>query len=189
MKVYTKTGDKGTTSLFGGTKVPKSDIRIEAYGTIDELNSVLGIIDKNVISPKYADQITQVQKDLFVLGSEYATPADKLYLANGKCRLGKLIENKNITQLENWIDEMDEELPQMTHFILPSGDRNAAYCHLARTVCRRAERIAFTLNEKEELRKETLIFINRLSDYLFTLARKINLDAKQEEIKWLPEQD
>ncbi len=186
MKVYTKTGDKGTTSLFGGTKVSKDHIRIDAYGTVDELNSAIGLIRSSKINLNYNNQLIQIQKNLFHLGAELATPADKLFLANGKSRLPYMIQISDIEELEIWIDEMEEELPALTHFILPGGNLASSYGHLCRCICRRAERITVSLKEMEEIREEVLKYLNRLSDYLFVLARKIAHDAGHEEIKWLP---
>lgn len=187
MKVYTKTGDKGTTSLYGGTKVSKNHIRIDAYGTVDELNSAIGLIRSSPISDTYKAQLIEIQKDLFHTGAELATPNDKMYLANGKPRLAKLISETDINHLEKWIDEMEEELPPLMHFILPGGNPGASNAHLSRCICRRAERIIVALKELEEVREEILKFLNRLSDYLFVLARKIAQDAGHEEIKWLPD--
>lgn len=186
MKVYTKTGDKGSTSLYGGVKVSKNNIRIDAYGTVDELNSAIGLIRSSDIREIYQGQLVQIQKNLFHLGAELATPPEKLFLANGKSRLPNVIEEKSIVQLENWIDEMEEELPPLMHFILPGGNIGASHAHLSRCVCRRAERICVALSELEEIRAELLKYLNRLSDYLFMLARKIAHDAGHEEIKWLP---
>lgn len=186
MKVYTKTGDKGTTSLFGGTKVAKDHIRIDAYGTVDELNSAIGLIRSSKIDLKYHSQLISIQKNLFHLGAELATPADKLMLANGKSRLSNMIQSGDVEQLEIWIDEMEEELPALMHFILPGGNMASSHAHLCRCICRRAERITVSLKEIEEIRDEILIYLNRLSDYLFVLARKIAHDAGHEEIKWLP---
>ncbi len=186
MKVYTKTGDKGSTSLFGGTKVSKNHIRIDAYGTVDELNSAIGLIRSSEILNTYDLQLIQIQKNLFHLGAELATPTEKLYLANGKYRLPKILQEDDILELENWIDEMEEELPALTHFILPGGNLASSHAHLCRCICRRAERITVSLTEVEEIRQEILKYLNRLSDYLFVLARKIAHDAGHEEIKWLP---
>lgn len=188
MKVYTKTGDKGTTSLYGGVKVSKNHIRIDAYGTVDELNSAIGLIRSSEIHTLYIEQLIAVQKDLFHIGAELATPKEKMYLANGKPRLSNLISELGIHQLENWIDQMEEELPPLTHFILPGGNFAASHAHLSRCICRRAERISVALNELEEVREEILKYLNRLSDYLFVLARKIAQDAGHEEIKWLPDE-
>ncbi len=186
MKVYTKTGDKGTTSLYGGIKVSKNHIRIDAYGTVDELNSSIGLIRSSPINSVYIAQLVQVQKDLFHIGAELATPQEKMYLANGKPRLSHVISENNIQSLENWIDQMEEELPPLTHFILPGGNMAASHAHLSRCICRRAERITVSLSELEEIRGELLKYLNRLSDYLFVLSRKIAQDAGHEEIQWLP---
>ncbi len=186
MKVYTKTGDKGSTSLYGGVKVSKNHIRIDAYGTVDELNSAIGLVRSSDINNIYDEQLIQIQKNLFHVGAELATPTEKLYLANGKSRLPKILQEIDILQLENWIDKMEEELPPLTHFILPGGNLASSHAHLCRCICRRAERISVSLKEVEEIREEVLKYLNRLSDYLFVLARKIAYDAGHEEIKWLP---
>lgn len=186
MKVYTKTGDKGTTSLYGGVKVSKNHVRIDAYGTVDELNSTIGLIRCSQIDILFIEQLIQIQKDLFHVGAELATPKEKMYLANGKSRLPKLIAESDIEQLEKWIDEMEEKLPPLTHFILPGGYLAASHAHLSRCICRRAERITVALSELDEIGEEVLKYLNRLSDYLFVLARKIAADAGREEIKWLP---
>ena len=189
MKVYTKTGDKGGTSLYGGVRVSKNNIRIEAYGTVDELNSALGLIRSGSISVEMSDQLIRIQKNLFHLGGELATPKEKMYLANGKSRLPKILEEKDIVQLENWIDEMDATLPALTHFILAGGNMEASHAQLCRCICRRAERRAVALAEVEEIREEAVKYLNRLSDYLFVMARKIAHDAGHEEIKWLPNEE
>jgi len=186
MKVYTKTGDKGTTSLFGGDKVAKNTLRIEAYGTVDELNSAIGLIRSGDIHSIYGEQLISIQKNLFHLGAELATPADKLYLANGKPRVPKLIQDVEVEELEIWIDKMEEELPPLMHFILPGGNLTASHAHLSRCICRRAERCIVALNQEEQVRGEVMRYFNRLSDYLFVLARKIAHDADFEELKWLP---
>lgn len=186
MKIYTKTGDKGTTSLYGGTKVAKNDIKIDSYGTVDELNSVIGIIRSYPIRQEAIEQLIQIQKDLFNLGAELATPVEKLFLANGKPRLVVRIEEKDIEQLENWIDSLEEDLEPLTHFILPGGSIPASQAHLARTVCRRAERITVALAEVEEISVLLQKYLNRLSDYLFTLARVIAKDENILEVKWIP---
>lgn len=186
MKVYTKTGDKGSTSLYGGVKVSKSDLRIDSYGTVDELNSTIGLVRSSDIEEIYGIQLIQIQKNLFHLGAELATPKEKIYLANGKSRLPKVVEEQDVLQLEAWIDEMEEELPPLTHFILPGGNMAASFAHMSRCICRRAERICVALDEMESLRETVLKFLNRLSDYLFVLARKIASDAGHQEIQWLP---
>jgi cob(I)alamin adenosyltransferase len=187
MKIYTKTGDKGTTSLFSGARVPKHHLRIESYGTIDELNSYLGLINDQDISDNYKSILYQIQNDLFVIGSMLATPPEDEKLKSGKDRLNIFtIDGYSIALLENQIDEMDSELPQMTHFILPGGHTTVSYCHIARCICRRAERLVVELNDNEEVNDNVLQYLNRLSDYLFVLARKLTKDLNVEEIKWIP---
>lgn len=190
MKVYTKTGDNGTTALFGGTRVPKHHIRIESYGTIDELNSHIGLIRDQEIDPLYKSTLMDIQDRLFTVGAILATDPEKATLKNGKARLNiPKISNADIEHLEKEIDMMEERLPQMTHFVLPGGHTTVSFCHIARTVCRRAERLASHLNELEPFQPETLMYINRLSDYLFVLARKLSHDLQAEEIKWIPNKE
>lgn len=188
MKIYTKTGDKATTALFGGTRVPKHHIRIESYGSIDELNSWLGLIRDQEIDSHDGDILLQIQKNLFTVGAILATDPEKAILKSGKDRLNiPRIEPSDISVLELEIDQMNETLPTMTHFILPGGHPTVSYCHIARTVCRRAERMASLLNGEEPLEAELLSYINRLSDYLFVLARKLSYTLRAEEVKWIPE--
>ena len=187
MKIYTKTGDKGTTSLFGGTRVPKHHIRINSYGTIDELNSWLGLIRDQNIDNHSIETLTQIQDKLFTVGAILATEPEKALLKNGKERLNiPRISTDDITLLEKEMDQMEEDLPTMTHFILPGGHTTVSYCHIARTVCRRAERMATLLYEQEPFDDGVLTYVNRLSDYLFVLARKLSHDLKAKEIKWIP---
>ena len=188
MKIYTKTGDKGTTALYGGSRVSKHHLRIESYGTVDELNSYVGLIrDKNTDVNLKAN-LSKIQSDLFILGAMLATPPEKETLKNGKERLNiNKITDESIEFLENQIDFMNTSLPQMTHFILPGGHETVSFCHIARCVCRRAERLTVALNEEEEISNTILMYLNRLSDYLFVLARKLTLDLKAEEVKWIPE--
>ncbi len=188
MKVYTKTGDKGTTALFGGTRVPKHHIRIESYGTVDELNSHIGLIRDQDINPDYKKILERVQDRLFTLGAILATDPEKAVLKNGKDRLNiPKISEADIELLENEIDGMEKELPPMTHFVLPGGHTTVSYCHIARCVCRRAERLSVHLNEIEPTDMMVLTYLNRLSDYLFVLARKLSHDLKADEVKWIPE--
>jgi cob(I)alamin adenosyltransferase len=188
MKIYTKTGDTGTTALFGGTRVPKHHIRIESYGTVDELNSWLGLIRDQKINQSSRQELTKIQEDLFTLGAILATDPEKAVLKNGKERLNiPKIEEAHIHKLEIAIDNMELSLPQMTHFILPGGHTTVSYCHIARTVCRRAERMATLLNENEPFDERVLWYLNRLSDYLFVLARKLSYELKADEVKWIPE--
>lgn len=190
MKIYTKTGDKGTTALFGGTRVPKHHIRIESYGTVDELNSYLGLIRDQEINEHYKTCLMDIQKNLFTVGAILATDPEKAILKSGKERLNiPKINSKDIEFLEHEMDKMDEELPQMTHFVLPGGHQTVSFCHIARCVCRRAERLSTALYEIEPFSDETLMYLNRLSDYLFVLARKLTLDLSAEEIKWIPEKN
>ena len=189
MKIYTKTGDAGTTSLYGGVKVSKANIRIDAYGTTDELNALLGCVWSGKVNETIKDQLQEIQKEIFMLGAELATPKEKLHLANGKSRIGKMIQDVDIERIESWIDEWEKDLPALTHFILPSGTQDASFAHLARTVCRRAERIVVALSEHEEIRNVCQKYLNRLSDYLFVIARVINSNHAFTDIKWLPEKD
>jgi len=190
MKVYTKTGDKGTTALFGGTRVPKDHIRIESYGTVDELNSHIGLIRDQEINSNYKEILIEIQDRLFTAGAILATPPDKETLKNGKPRLNipKISEN-DIELLENEIDAMESDLPPMTHFVLPGGHTTVSYCHIARCVCRRAERLSVHLAHIEPIDELVLKYLNRLSDYLFVLARKLSADLNAEEVKWIPRKD
>jgi len=185
MKIYTKTGDMGQTSLFGGTRVKKSNIRIDAYGTVDELNSHLGLLRDQIKDDQLLSDLIIIQTKLFTLGAMLATPQDKEKLKNGKDRLKiDKIEEEEIHFLERKMDEMNTSLPPMTHFILPGGHTTVSFCHIARCVCRRAERITVELADQEPINPRILIYLNRLSDYLFVLARKLTLDNKVEEIPW-----
>lgn len=187
MKIYTKTGDDGTTGLFGGTRVPKHHIRIDSYGTVDELNSWIGLLRDQDIDPISQQQLIAIQEHLFTVGAVLATDPEKEVLKNGEQRLKiTKIGSEEIRFLEQAIDEMDSQLTQMTHFILPGGHTTVSYCHIARTVCRRAERISTLLFENEPFDSNLLSFLNRLSDYLFVLARKLSCDLKADEIKWVP---
>ncbi|MBT8271731.1 MAG: cob(I)yrinic acid a,c-diamide adenosyltransferase [Bacteroidia bacterium] len=188
MKIYTKTGDKGTTSLFGGTRLPKHHIRIESYGTVDELNSYLGLLCDQEIKTEYKAKLNQIQHNLFTIGSTLATDPEKDKRKDGKSRLNiSLIDESAIAFLETEMDTMDKSLPPMTHFILPGGHQTVSFCHIARCVCRRAERLVVALSEQETVPGEVLTYLNRLSDYLFVLARKLTQDLGAEEVKWIPE--
>ena len=187
MKIYTKTGDKGTTSLFGGTRVPKDHIRIESYGTVDELNSYIGLIRDQEMNPHYKKILIEIQDRLFTVGAILATPPEKEVKKNGKLRLQKLgIVEGDIELLEKEIDTMEEALPPMTHFVLPGGHTTVSYCHIARCVCRRAERLVVHLDHNEHITENVIMYLNRLSDYLFVLARKLSNDLNAEEAKWIP---
>ena len=187
MKVYTKTGDTGTTALFGGTRVPKDHIRIESYGTVDELNSYIGLIRDQEIDLIYKEILIEIQDRLFTVGAILATPPEKEVMKNGELRLQKLgILETDIEFLEKEIDTMEEALPPMTHFVLPGGHTTVSYCHIARCVCRRAERLAVHLDHNEPINERVIMYLNRLSDYLFVLARKLSFDLNAEEVKWIP---
>ena len=190
MKIYTKTGDKGTTALFGGTRVPKHHLRIESYGTVDELNSYIGLIRDQDIDKNAIQSLIRIQNELFTLGAMLATPPEKEVLKNGKERLNiPKITAENITVLESEIDIMNLDLPQMTNFILPGGNQTVSFCHIARCVCRRAERLATNLNETESINQDILTYLNRLSDYLFVMARKLTKDLAVKETPWIPEKE
>ena len=187
MKVYTKTGDTGTTALFGGTRVSKNNIRIESYGTVDELNSYIGLIRDQEINTLYKNVLIEIQDRLFTVGAILATPPEKETLKNGEKRLQNLgILETDIDFLEKEIDSMEESLPQMTHFVLPGGHTTVSYCHIARCVCRRAERLAVQLNDIEPTDELVIKYLNRLSDYLFVLARKLSFDLNAKEVQWIP---
>lgn len=187
MKVYTKTGDTGTTALFGGTRVPKDHARIESYGTVDELNSYIGLIRDQEINQHFKDILIEIQDRLFTVGAILATPPEKEVLKNGQKRLQNLgIVESDIELLEKEIDTMEASLPQMTHFILPGGHTIVSYCHIARCVCRRAERLTVHLSHNEPVADIAIKYLNRLSDYLFVLARKLSKNLNADEVKWIP---
>ncbi|WP_299184510.1 cob(I)yrinic acid a,c-diamide adenosyltransferase [uncultured Aquimarina sp.] len=190
MKIYTKTGDKGTTALFGGTRVPKHHIRIDSYGTVDELNSHIGLIRDQQIDELSKTVLVTIQDKLFTVGAVLATDPEKATLKNGQKRLNiPTISIEDITLLETEIDRMNESLPPMTHFVLPGGHQTVSFCHIARCVCRRAERLATALYELEPFEATTLQYLNRLSDYLFVLARKLSYDLQANEIQWIPQKN
>ncbi len=181
MKIYTKTGDKGKTSLFGGERVGKNSVRLEAYGTVDELNSVLGIAVANGLSDKVKKIISVLQNQLFILGSDLATPleSETKIKINVPRTTAEMVE-----KLENWIDDLDAELPGLKVFVLPGGAEGAAYLHFARTVCRRAERITVELSGREQINEFVVKYLNRLSDLLFVLARYENFVNDIPDVKW-----
>jgi cob(I)alamin adenosyltransferase len=180
MKIYTKTGDNGLTSLIGGTRVPKYDLRIESYGTVDELNSYVGMIRDHDISSEQKDILKEIQDRLFTIGAALASDPEK-----SKMKIPDL-KSQDIEMLERQMDEMNEVLPELKHFILPGGDQAVSFCHIARCVCRRAERIAVHLKEESFVDEKVIIYLNRLSDYLFVLARKLCFDRNLPENQWLP---
>lgn len=176
--VYTKTGDEGTTSLVGGKRVPKTDKRIETYGTTDELNAFTGLLITEISEKEDVDFLRFVQHLLFTVGSYLATDPESTGL-----KTASKISPASISRIEQEIDRIDSQLPPMKHFILPGGNRAAALAHVCRTVCRRAERQIYGLKETATLEELVLIFVNRLSDYFFVLARKESL-KNGEEIIW-----
>lgn len=180
MKIYTKTGDTGETSLFGGKRVPKDDLRIEAYGTADEVNSWIGLIRDQDIEQMHRDILIEIQDRLFTIGSHLAADPTKKNL--------KLppISDVDISKLEGAMDDMDEELPEMRSFVLPGGHPVVSYCHLARCVCRRCERSVIRLGHNEEVDPIIIRYLNRLSDYLFVLGRKLTQELNAGEIPWNP---
>ena len=180
LKIYTKTGDKGQTSLIGGTRIPKFDIRIDAYGTVDELNSNIGLVRDQEIDEKSKTILIEIQDRLFTIGSLLA--ADPL---KNKMVLPQISEI-DIELLEKEIDAMNEHLPEMKSFVLPGGHSIISFCHLARCVCRRAERCVLKLNDEQPVNELIYKYLNRLSDYLFVLSRKFTQDLKAAETPWKP---
>lgn len=188
MKIYTKTGDSGTTALFGGSRVPKHHLRIESYGTVDELNSNIGMIRSYEIDVHSKNILIQIQNHLFTIGATLATDPKRAVLKSGKERLNiEKVNEEKIKLLEDEMDRMNDSLPPITHFILPGGSPLVSSCHIARTICRRAERRATALSEQNEVDPMVIKYLNRLSDYLFVLARKLSIDTAAEEIKWIPD--
>jgi len=190
MKIYTKTGDKGKTSLFGGTRVSKDSLRIESYGSVDELNAQIGYLSDLITNKNIKNDLLKIQNQLFTIGAMLATNPDKITLKNGKDRLNiPIINNEDIFYLEHRIDKFNETLPKMTHFILPGGHLSVSSCHIARTVCRRAERRIVALQSVSFVEELVLKYINRLSDYLFVLARKLTVINQVKEILWIPNKE
>jgi cob(I)alamin adenosyltransferase len=180
MKIYTKTGDKGLTGLIGGTRVPKYHLRIECYGTVDELNSYIGLIQCQHIHEHHQLLLKEIQDRLFTIGASLAADPEK-----SKMKIPDL-HDADITLLEREMDSMNEALPALTHFILPGGNTIVSYCHIARCICRRAERLVFQLAADSFVDEKMTVYLNRLSDYLFVLARKLNSDAQTPENIWIP---
>ncbi|TWU35792.1 Cob(I)yrinic acid a,c-diamide adenosyltransferase [Novipirellula aureliae] len=179
MKIYTRSGDSGSTGLFGGPRVPKDDDRIESYGTVDELNACLGVVRASGVSKAIDGQLQQIQNELFSIGAELATPdADRHDM--------RIIDNAHIARLEQWIDEHEQSLTPLKTFILPAGALASVQLHLARSVCRRAERRVVTLASHDDVQmSESLtIYLNRLSDLLFVLSRVANQEAGVDEVPW-----
>ena len=180
IRIYTKTGDKGETSLIGGTRLPKHHMRIEAYGNVDELNSFIGVVRDHQMDDEIAKVLIEIQDRLFTIGSSLAADPEK-----NKMKLPE-VKEEDITLLEKTIDDMDAELPEMKSFVLPGGHPAVSFCHVARCVCRRAERSVLKLAENEKVNEIIYKYLNRLSDYLFVLSRKLTKDLNAEETPWKP---
>lgn len=180
MKIYTKTGDKGTTSLLGGTRVSKAHLRIEAYGTVDELNSYLGLLRDQEVNKARTPLLIEIQEELFTIGSHLA-------MEPGSTKFPVPPIDQTLTlRLEEAMDAMDAELPAMKNFILPGGHSSISFGHVARCVCRRAERLVIRLQEQEAVEEGIVQFLNRLSDYLFVLCRKMGQELGVEDTPWKP---
>jgi cob(I)alamin adenosyltransferase len=180
MKIYTKTGDKGQTSLLGGTRISKSHPRIEAYGTIDELNSYIGLVRDQAVNENRKDILKEIQDRLFTIGS---------HLAIDRTKTAKKVPDlllSDVELLEKEMDSMDATLPELRFFVLPGGHQSVSFCHVARTVCRRAERLVVAFAEEVEVEEIIITYLNRLSDYLFVLSRKMAHELHAEEINWKP---
>lgn len=180
MKIYTKTGDKGTTALFGGKRVSKADLRIDTYGTVDELNAYIGLVRDQPVNQSRKNILVEIQDRLFTIGSILATEP-----GNTKVKVPSL-SSDDITLLEKEIDAMDASLPPMKFFVLPGGHQSVSFCHVARTVCRRAERLLIALDAQEKVDTLVVQYLNRLSDYLFMLSRKMTAELNAEETPWKP---
>ena len=179
-KIYTKTGDKGETSLIGGVRVPKYHLRIESYGTVDELNSYIGLVIDSMKNKDDAKILYEIQDRLFTVGSVLASDPEK-----SKMKIPDLHET-DVELLENEMDKMDANLPELKNFILPGGNLSASYCHVARCVCRRAERLVVHLSTETEVPEIVIRYLNRLSDFLFMFSRNLVHDAGANEIAWRP---
>ena len=180
MKIYTKGGDKGTTALWGGKRVSKASLRIDAYGTVDELNVYVGLVRDVISDDASKDLLEHIQNQLFTFGAHLAADPDKKGL-----KLPLLDEDK-VHDLESAIDNMEAGLPPLTSFILPGGHVHVSYCHLARVICRRAERMVITLDNEDSIHPFIIIYLNRLSDFFFVLSRRVALELKITELLWKP---
>ena len=180
MRIYTRHGDDGTTQLLGPGRVPKSNVRVAAYGAVDETNAVLGIVLTLLLDADLVEELTQVQADLFTVGSELATPADQVSTALPK------VPSEWVRRIEAWIDAYESALTPLQNFIIPGGTPAAAYLHLARCVCRRAERDVVRLRQSQPVSDALLTYLNRLSDYLFVVARVANARAGFADVPWRP---
>lgn len=180
MKIYTKTGDKGMTSLVGGTRISKGDLKIESYGTVDELNSWIGLLRDQPVNEARRDLLKEIQDRLFTIGADLASEAEQT-----KKKIPDLFDT-DIQLLEAEMDKMDTEIPPLRAFVLPGGHQSVSFAHVARTVCRRAERLVIRLSEVEETNELIIKYLNRLSDYLFVLSRKMTQELGTEEVSWKP---
>ncbi len=180
MKIYTKTGDKGETSLFGGQRVPKNNLRISSYGTVDELNSFIGSSISEINNKELKTVLESIQNDLFTLGGDLATPKEK----GNKGFVVPRVDKEFVLRLESLIDLYDDKLPELKNFILPGGSKGAAFLHIARSICRRAEREVVALANIEEIEQQIIVYLNRLSDLLFVLARFENYSQNINDIIW-----
>ena len=181
MKIYTKTGDKGQTALIGGRRVSKADLRIDTYGTVDELNSWIGLVRDQAVNLERKELLKEIQDRLFTVGAELATDPEKA----PKQSMPAIVP-ADVTLLEQAMDAMDADLPELRAFVLPGGHEAVSFCHLARTVCRRAERLVIMLNETSPVDELVIQYLNRLSDYLFVLSRKMAQELNAEEVAWKP---
>lgn len=180
MKIYTKTGDKGKTSLIGGTRLSKAHIRIDAYGTVDELNSYIGLLRDQPVNENRRELLKEIQDRLFTIGSHLASEPEQT-----KKILPDLVEN-DTALLEKEMDQIDAKVPPLRSFVLPGGHQSVSFGHIARTVCRRAERAVIALEQEEEVEEIVIRYLNRLSDYLFMLCRMMTYELKIEEVTWKP---
>ncbi|QJD79000.1 cob(I)yrinic acid a,c-diamide adenosyltransferase [Spirosoma rhododendri] len=181
MKIYTKTGDTGQTALIGGRRVSKAELRIDAYGTVDELNAWVGLLRDQPVNTTRIAELAEIQDRLFTIGAELATDPDK----SVKKALPAIVES-DVVRLEESMDAMDAELPELRAFVLPGGHQSVSFCHLARTVCRRTERIVIALNAQETVDPLVIQYLNRLSDYFFVLGRSMAQALAADEIEWKP---
>ena len=192
MKIYTKTGDKGQTALIGGRRVSKADLRIDTYGTVDELNAWIGLVRDQPANAGRRSLLKAIQDRLFTIGSELATDPNQSDGATGTPekttkRVLPAIKPDDVFLLEQAMDTMDADLPELRAFVLPGGHQSVSFCHLARTVCRRAERLVILLNNQSPVDELVIQYLNRLSDYLFVLSRMMAQELTAEEVIWKPE--
>jgi len=180
MKIYTKTGDQGETALLGGTRVLKSHLRIEAYGTVDELNSYVGLLRDQKVNQKRENSLIQIQDRLFTLGSSLAADPSKENIVKPD------LTSTDTEMIEKEIDQMDSDLPPLKNFILPGGHESVSICHVTRCICRRCERLVVALSKEDKVEPVVIQYLNRLSDYFFTLSRKMGQELEAKEVPWKP---